>query len=243
MRKDAVYQLLATRFCHDLASPINAAGLLLEAGLEGETQSLAQHNHANLVSILRLYRLMFSYRPNEDILGRVLEAIREACCLQRVESDIRIADPDSPEKEIPSSLLKALVVVFYGLMPHLSEHDGICLVSGREDGRQEAVSERPLDAAENWQGSEDLWFPKAFHKADHSVRLQKRLELRVETGHPLTDFLLSWSASIERADPSSQDALPLFLEFVLTESEAFGALQQHNEGLQTTFAFYEVQRA
>lgn len=62
--------LLGAKFCHDIASPINALGLILEtAQSDPSSLALANQSQQDLAMILALYRMLFSYRNTGALAG------------------------------------------------------------------------------------------------------------------------------------------------------------------------------
>jgi hypothetical protein len=79
-----IFQFLARKFCHDLATPINSIGLILSGLHESKnyfhrTEDLhfLEKGYESLVSLLSLYRILLS---NDDpSFGKVLEFIQYIC--------------------------------------------------------------------------------------------------------------------------------------------------------------------
>lgn len=186
--KESVYQLLAARFCHDLASPINASGLLLEFCGDAETQAMAQQNQDTLVNLLQLYRILFAYREGQDLFSKASAVIQKACQLKGASLEIVAGEETQESRDVPSDEMgKILVCLFYSLAGVLREGDRVILAEGHE-----------AEVSQSEAGG-----TPCFH-------------LIWETSHPLPTLSLPPQAK----EPSSQEALELFLAFLIRNAGA-----------------------
>lgn len=244
MDQDALYQLLAARFCHDLASPINAAGLLLEMGSDDETQMLAKKNQAKLTCILRFYRILFAYRVDEGLLDRVLEVIQEACLSQGVKISLGEKGlSENSEKGLSSGLLKALIALFYILMPWLQESDYLVLTN--DEDALDAVEKEILPKAylDSLAQNGVHCFPEGSGEAYGLFpRASPQLLLTVKTQNSLSDLCSAGLNVSKQMERSSQNIFPFFLGAML--QGAHGFLTRHGmqdeRGSRMFFTFWNV---
>ncbi|MDR2464584.1 MAG: hypothetical protein LBD36_03195 [Holosporales bacterium] len=106
-----VYQLLAARFCHDLASPINTIGLLLETSCDDTV--LAKQNYALLVDLLNLYRIFFSYDQQEKFLEKTCTVIQSICSRKKVQFKLNINKNTNNKNTHDTGLSKIIACIFY----------------------------------------------------------------------------------------------------------------------------------
>lgn len=130
MPYDHSYQLLAAKFCHDLASPINAMGLILEMIEEDNYDyshiKLAQQNQTTLVNILNLYRIFFAYRSQQDLFAKSISTIKALCLEKEVSFTLSLLDSTVSDKI--GKISACLFYIFYGL---LQKNDSISLIESK----------------------------------------------------------------------------------------------------------------
>lgn len=76
----SIYQRLGASFCHDLASPINASGLLWEAlddSVTPQDREVAACNQRNLIHVLEFYRIFFAHKPHQHLFARVINLMQK----------------------------------------------------------------------------------------------------------------------------------------------------------------------
>lgn len=123
--EEVVFQGLGACFCHDLASPINAAGLIWEAwesSLTTHENRLAQQNQASLLTLLEFYRIFFANRPPQHLFSRALNLLKTLSKQQQFlfVMDARMEDMDD-------SLGKILALLIYMFRGNLQSGDAVCL--------------------------------------------------------------------------------------------------------------------
>lgn len=120
-----LYQLLGASFCHDLASPINASGLIWEA-LEGalavHDRQLARQNQGSLLMLLEFYRIFFAHRPPQHLFARALALLRTLAKEQQV---LLAVDPQLDDVEDPMG--KILALLAYMFRGNLQSGDALVL--------------------------------------------------------------------------------------------------------------------
>ena len=94
-----VYNLLLSRMCHDMASPINAIGILFEMLAEDSSSKqelkLAKQSHDQLVDILTFYRILLSYRDNSHNFQKAISYISSYCRKNEVLFENKITGEQS----------------------------------------------------------------------------------------------------------------------------------------------------
>lgn len=223
MEKETIYQLLAARFCHDLASPINAAGLLLETESGSEMQELAQRNHAMLTNILQVYRLLFAHQEDKSLLERAVNVVERIYNAQGVPNKISIKkNPDNSRPPLSNAFIKAFVTVLYLLMPYLQE-GALLLVTNDEEGldqdNQQIFSEM---CSGDWEQHEIRSFPERFEAPTfQTFHFQADLFLEFKAQSNFPDVFSFWETAIEPQETSSQNILPRFLRQMQKDSNSF----------------------
>lgn len=123
--EEVVFQGLGACFCHDLASPINASGLIWEA-LEGSLTThenrLAQQNQESLLTLLEFYRIFFANRPPQHLFSRALNLLKTIGKQQQL-----LLVLDSQLEDLDDTLGKILALIIYMFRGNLQSGDAILL--------------------------------------------------------------------------------------------------------------------
>lgn len=115
----SAYQLLGAKFCHDIATPINALGLTLEMLPTDESVfPLTQQAYEALVNLLNLYRILFA-RVSPP-LAAVTKVIYQTCDQKHINYAIKIV-----RDENYSDMGKIITCLFFHILPRLSAKDSL----------------------------------------------------------------------------------------------------------------------
>lgn len=89
---DDIITLLGAKFCHDIASPLNALGLILEILDTNDQKNLlfAKQSKTSLVNCLNFYRLLFSYHKSETLFEKAIQWIKQECRNKKIVLQIEL---------------------------------------------------------------------------------------------------------------------------------------------------------
>lgn len=140
---NSVFQALGARFCHDLASPIGALRLMLEAHktnfIPADDLALLQQNQASLTYLLEFYRIFFTTKPSQRLFIRTVDVLGKACSLKKAQSSW----PDEMEEE-SDALGKAIALVAFPFLGALREGDNVSLHGRKGRWQLTFCTQRPL---------------------------------------------------------------------------------------------------
>ncbi len=144
---NSVFQALGARFCHDLASPIGALGLMLEAHktnfIPADDLALLQQNQASLTCLLEFYRIFFTTRPLQRLFVRSVDVLKKACSLKKVHGYW----PDEMGEE-SDALGKGVALVSFPFLGALREGDCVSLHGQKGEWQLFFCTQRPLPSCD-----------------------------------------------------------------------------------------------
>ncbi|MDR1208269.1 MAG: hypothetical protein LBJ89_02865 [Holosporales bacterium] len=117
----SVYQLLGAKFCHDIATPLNALGLTLEMlPADKSILLLTQQAHKALVNLLNLYRILFAeYSPP---LAVVTKVIHQICDQKQINYANKIM-----RDENRVDIGKIITCLFFHILPRLNANNSLLI--------------------------------------------------------------------------------------------------------------------
>ncbi|MDR1597318.1 MAG: hypothetical protein LBR89_00055 [Holosporales bacterium] len=132
-----IYKLLSQKFCHDIASPLNVLGLVINAQkIDNDDLSHAQQSYEYMVSLLNMYRALSARSPQANAIEKAMSIVRELCNYKRVKYGACVdSAPDSgvpyliDDSTLPCSIEteadigKVLCCIYWAAASHLCAND------------------------------------------------------------------------------------------------------------------------
>lgn len=121
---DRALQLLGAKFCHDIASNINALGLILEMEADqpdAQNMHFAKQSHSALITLLDFYRILFGYRTETNFFTKVQKWIQH-------DSNRKNLSLVFPNESVMLNWASKTILCAYAILTENLIKDGYCEV-------------------------------------------------------------------------------------------------------------------